>query len=371
MTQMGTTSFAALRTSGTPQNDDGMPAATMCAEPHSAAQARKQNNLLYFPLPPRIHPGCACQWRGCSSCQRCVHRVLSGTTFSWSAEVSWAGCWPPVQHWAWLRDTSVISSNTAQVGTGKLSGHCRVSRDFLPKVYYRVRLSEGFAPWKLWLFGSFHWPLQFWEHLEWPRSFFLRNKGSAQNQLFPSWGDVENYHWPMCVNPWELQFLVCSVSHGVSFPSLPTPAWGAGSHCCRSYRIPCPAACSGTFLFNINMPLCKAPSDKTGLRAFEKYEAGLQHKHSKRVTSSAQGALWVQLWLFSDIHPLLLVHSSKWKYTMWLIIFGIIFYSLTLKHCCVSYGYLSSLPSCWWVLLLKWSEGWTFVFQRYLNSVFI
>lgn len=110
-----------------------------------------------------------------------------------------------------------------------------------------------------------------WNDLE---AFFLRNKGSAQNQLFPSWGDVENYHWPMCVNPWELQFLVCSVSHGVSFPSLPTPAWGAGSHCCRSYRIPCPAACSGTFLFNINMPLCKAPSDKTGLRAFRNVRQG-------------------------------------------------------------------------------------------------
>ncbi|KAL2310544.1 hypothetical protein Nmel_002201 [Mimus melanotis] len=59
--------------------------------------------------------------------------------------------------------------------------------------------------------------------------------------------------------PKSLQFLVCSVSHGVSFPPLPTPAWGAGSHCCRSYRIPCPAARSETFLFNINMPLCWMP----------------------------------------------------------------------------------------------------------------
>lgn len=130
-------------------------------------------------------------------------------------------------------------------------------------------------------------------------------------QLFPSWGDVENVHWRMCVNPCELQFLFCSVqpeclispsphaSPGRRKPVLPLLP-GLQPLSCRSW--------AGPFLFNINMLLCWMPRFLLIIQASdacEKCEAGLEDKHSNPVTSSAQGALWVQLWLFSDIQNLL------------------------------------------------------------------
>lgn len=109
----------------------------------------------------------------------------------------------------------------------------------------------------------------------------------------------------------KLLFLFCSVQP----PCLasPSPHTSLGRRKLELLLQPGlqPLSCrpwAGPFLCNINTLLCWMPRFlliTQASDACEKCEAGLQDKHSNPVTSSAQGAPWVQPWLFSGIHNLL------------------------------------------------------------------
>lgn len=123
VTQMGATSFATLWTSGTP-----------------LTECQQQPCVLNLTLLPRVRPGSkiicyTSLYPRVSILDVLVYgmavAVVRGvcTMPCWVppsaglSEASWVGCWvsPPVQHQAQLtRDIFVISSSTAQVGTGKL-----------------------------------------------------------------------------------------------------------------------------------------------------------------------------------------------------------------------------------------------------------
>lgn len=143
----------------------------------------------------------------------------------------------------------------------------------------------------------------------------------STHQLFPSWGDIETVRWCLRVNPRELRFLFCSLQPSCLISPSPHASPGRRKPLLALVPGLQPSSCRswvGPFLFNINMPLCWMPRLLLIIQASDackKCEAVLQDKHSNPVTSSAQGALWVQPWLFSDIHNLLFeFRGTEMKY---------------------------------------------------------
>lgn len=201
-------------------------------------------------------------------------------------------------------------------------------------------------------------------------------------QLFPSWGGVENVHWCMCVNPCELQFLFCSVQPRCLISPSPHASPGR-----RKPVLPLlpglqPSSCRlwvGPFLFNINMLLCWMPRLLQIIQAAdacEKREAGLRDKHSDPVTSSAQGALWVQPWLFSDIYNLLLEFRGTGINYVTNDFHPKNYFLLTNSETLVCLSQVAEFTSA---LLTSVISEVTFcicnfvlfIFQKYVNSVFI
>lgn len=219
----------------------------------------------------------------------------------------WAG-WrvsAPMQRWAWLTsDTSTISSNTAQVGMGKLKQSLWSLQGLLHKGLSQNQTQWKWV-WKPWLLRSFllaamilgalgkTYKLCFRKYL-WGLCWL------STYELFLAGGILELFTGiclsvPMSCNFYSGACSQCLISHS---PHA-SPGW-------RKSVLPLlprlqPLSCHlwvGPFLFNINMLLCWMPRLLLIIEASdacEKCEAGLQDKHSNPVTSSAQGALWVQL----------------------------------------------------------------------------